>query len=1006
VNKHRWFEVLEYLALVGAGFGTVASVVYQQAALASTPVSIALALNMVNRRRLDQQLHQGLAPALDHLDQEVAQEIQALQAVQQQLLAMPQPDHFSSHLDTVRQEAMQQTQQALSQLKVDFHGRLAALETTGIQPIQQEVTQLRDRVATLQTSLLEVNTHLLDTAIPDRITHLDTTLVKVVAMLGEHQRSLQDLATQSSPELAIIQEQVQRLQRQFASLPEPVDRQGLEQDIALLRQEVDSLLKSSLPPISRQELAATASELAVLRQAQNELHDRVVPLVEATTTMQQQMETLAQAFATRPDTRSIEALRQGLVKLFHRCEAVRQQVNTLVEAGPPQDIAYMQATITSLQADVATIQTTLAELGTKLDTKLDTPQPVQVEQLAQRLTDLEGNVQLLQVQLQQATQQVPEPVPEPVPQQDLEQASEQVLGREETFPRSVVEVALVSNGTSAALPSQKTLQVEGAVVVAAPSSLSIAVADGTMVPRSPHHLLNALTTAEEQVLIVGNWFGVQGFDEQLRRQMQAALNRGVCVVIDCVSLVEPEDVYFPRRIQHQEEATHPRHEFVQMLQNLLELQHTYPNQLSLRVLGLQEWFLICDRQYVILPPACRWQAWEERGLLSQSPSQPVLHSSVLQNSGLNSGLNVAAIHIESDHIRSTDPVLLQALVDQLDYPALGLATAMAYFTRAAIHYELGNSEAAVTDYADALQLNHYDALAYNNRGLIYYELGDFRRSIADFNQAIALEPDNATIYANRGTVLAEIGEYQGAIADYTSSLERCPTDNTTYNNRGLLYSRVGDRQRAIADYTAAIHLKPNDYIAYFNRGAARASLGDYTGAIVDYSQAIHIHPYFANAYNNRGFAQQKLGERAAALADFTQAIRINPGFANAYNNRGITRSKLGDFQGAIADFDQGIRINPEFANAYNNRGTVLSKLGDITGALADFDRAVELNPEFANAYNNRGLAYAELGNIELATDDLMQAARLFQRQGDEASSQQALQKLKSLQQVRAEIGRL
>ncbi len=991
MNKYRWTEGLEYLSLIGSGVGVVASVVYQQAALASTPLSLALVLNLINRRRLDQQLNQGFAPTLDRLDQEMTQEIEALQSLQQQVLTMPQPDQFASALDTAERSIVQQTQELVSQAEAAIHDRLAALEAIDVSYIQQEITHLQNHCATLQTSLLDVNLNVAELTASDRIAHLEATLVKVVAMLDQHQRSLQDLATTPPAELITIQEQVHNLQQRLNDIPTPFDGQELEQEIAILREEMDSILKASLPSLSRQDFAATVAEITNLRHSQSDLQDSIVPLSNAIATLQAQLDNLTQEFATRPDSSAIEALRQGLIKLFHRCEEMRQQVNALKTIAPAADwqtelqaaiVAHTATLQQDLEQEFATIQATITAIQSKMaeiQANSDEQVPVQVEILHRRLESLANEVNALQAQ-----------------------------------PSGLVEFGLPSSNlpnTTAIVPLSATPPLgNGSTIAPATGDRPLLVAQLAplpqpelqqldTLPQSQQHLIAALATAQERVVIAGNWFGQPGLDDRLRRRLRSALNRGVCIDLDCVALVKANDLRFPRRIHHQGNTTQPHSGAVRVLHDLLDLQGTYPDQLNLKALGLQEWFLICDRSYAIVPAPVSPQTWADAASLDESP---VPYRSLLQFSNPTPRhqpsilVDVTATDVEADHIRSTDPTLIQALLAQFDYPGSDLATASAYFTRAAIHYELGESDVAVTDYADALQLNPHDALAYNNRGLIYYELGDVRRAIADFDQALTVDPENAIVYANRGTVRAEIGDRHGAIADYTNALEQCPTDDITYNNRGLLRSRLGDRQGAIADYTAAVHLKPNDDIAYFNRGAARASLGDYEGALVDYGQAIRINPYFANAHNNRGFAQQKLGNRTAALADFTQAIRINPNFANAYNNRGITRSKLGDFQGAIADFDHVIRINPEFANAYNNRGTVRSKLGDLTGALADFDQAIAINPEFANAYNNRGLAHADMGNVSAAGDDLLKAARLFANQGDEPSSQQALQKLKLL----------
>jgi tetratricopeptide (TPR) repeat protein len=192
-----------------------------------------------------------------------------------------------------------------------------------------------------------------------------------------------------------------------------------------------------------------------------------------------------------------------------------------------------------------------------------------------------------------------------------------------------------------------------------------------------------------------------------------------------------------------------------------------------------------------------------------------------------------------------------------------------------------------------------------------------------------------------------------------------PKTTTKNNNqKEVNKNELGDKQRAIKDYTQAIKINPNDADAYYNRGIVRYQLGDKQGAIDDYTQAIKINPNLALAYVLRGSARYELGDKPGAIDDYTQAIKINPNLALAYYVRGIVRDELGDKQGAIADYTQAIKINPKDADAYYNRGVVRDELGDKQEAI----------------------------------DDFQQAAKLYQQQGKNQDYQDALNRIKELQQ--------
>ena len=290
------------------------------------------------------------------------------------------------------------------------------------------------------------------------------------------------------------------------------------------------------------------------------------------------------------------------------------------------------------------------------------------------------------------------------------------------------------------------------------------------------------------------------------------------------------------------------------------------------------------------------------------------------------------------------------------------------------------------------------AVFYTNRGVARDELGDKQGAIDDFNLAIKINPNFALAYINRGNVRNDLGDKQGAIDDFNLAIKINPNLAQAYYNRGIVRNELGDKQGAIEDYNQAIKINPNYADAYINRGLVRSELGDKPGAIDDYNLAIKINPNLAEAYNNRGYVRNELGDKPGAIDDYNLAIKINPNLAEAYNNRGYVRNELGDKPGAIDDYNLAIKINPNFALAYINRGNARYALGDKPGAIADYNLAIKFNPNDADAYNNRGYVRNELGDKQGAIDDFQQAAKLYQQQGKDEDYQDALNRIRKLQQ--------
>lgn len=73
---------------------------------------------------------------------------------------------------------------------------------------------------------------------------------------------------------------------------------------------------------------------------------------------------------------------------------------------------------------------------------------------------------------------------------------------------------------------------------------------------------------------------------------------------------------------------------------------------------------------------------------------------------------------------------------------------------------------ALTDFGQAIALDHASALSFNARGLLLERMGQSEAALADFNQAIALQGSNVAFLRNRGLCYRARGNYQHAVEDF------------------------------------------------------------------------------------------------------------------------------------------------------------------------------------------------------------------------------------------------
>lgn len=314
-----------------------------------------------------------------------------------------------------------------------------------------------------------------------------------------------------------------------------------------------------------------------------------------------------------------------------------------------------------------------------------------------------------------------------------------------------------------------------------------------------------------------------------------------------------------------------------------------------------------------------------------------------------------------------------AIADFTEAIALASDALDNYLHRGNAHADNGDFDAALADFTEAIRLAPDAAAGYFHRGNLHVRRGALDEALADYQRALQIEPDHVAALFQRGNVHSERDNLDAALADYSAVVRIAPGDTASYTNRGNVYAKLGDHERALADYSEALRLDPADVLTLCNRANTYARLRDYDRALADYTEALRYDPANARALNSRGNVHAERGDFEAALADYTQAIKIDPTFARPYHNRGNLYGERGRFAEAIADFTEALRLDPAYAPAYYNRGNAHAERGELDAAIADFTEALRLHPNHAGALNNRGNAYRRKGNLDAALADFTAA---------------------------------
>lgn len=99
------------------------------------------------------------------------------------------------------------------------------------------------------------------------------------------------------------------------------------------------------------------------------------------------------------------------------------------------------------------------------------------------------------------------------------------------------------------------------------------------------------------------------------------------------------------------------------------------------------------------------------------------------------------------------------------------------------------------------------------RGLQQANIGDLEAAIASWDQALALDPNLIPAWQSRGSALGNLGRLDEAIACFERVLLLNPEDSQAWFNRGLVYEAMNNREEAIASYQKTLELDPSAEVA-------------------------------------------------------------------------------------------------------------------------------------------------------------------------------------------------
>ncbi|MBD3881108.1 tetratricopeptide repeat protein [Phormidium tenue FACHB-886] len=773
MKKQSWLGVLENVSLLGLGVGSIATIVLKEILYTTTPLSLLMVLGLFDRRRFEEESHRR-SISLAETDQKLSNR---LEAVIQHVANLPTVDMIQQTrqgLILKDREVARRLYSEITALQQELNQRLHPLEQQGLTSTRQELNQLGAQYNQLSEAIahLGVDLRLLETLAQS--TNSQEAIAQLQSGVANLQHNLDTLSNQTKPNLASLQEQISRLDRQLGKLPPPVD-------LTSLKQEVGELIRIISELVPRRDLLALVNEVRELHRQQ----ERLKRSVEAIET--------AAIRSIRPPSNSQAPNAEEAALLAAQ---LAQQPDPVL--AQPSDSPTDPATDSA--AELKSIQSEAVNYLTHLRSQLATVQTF-TESLAAQHQELQAqldqlpthpDVARLQEQLQALAQRIP--------------AAETTLDTFRNRIQDVIQQELLFI-TEQLQATTATPSYEFVFDLNSPPETSPSLTASTLAG-SRAILEETLDSTQNRLILILPWSDCCTLDAALLQRLEAFLNQGKQLHIGWCQLADRNEERLLKKMRRGWSSSQPD-PIQNTLHQLLQLKRTYPQTFQFKILGTSENFLVSDQAFAVLGIADTLRtntAFSELQLKLKTREPEVIQR-----------LTNCFDHPTLDHddlpaywnrgvTRHDLGDKLGAIADYSQILSFDPNDFITYNYRGSAYYEAGNIAAAIADLSQSIHLNPQQAVAYCNRGFIRFEQGDPAAAIADYTQALQNQPDWAILYFYRGMAWQKLENYQEAIGDYGEAIYLAPDSAVAHYYRGLAGQKLRNYQGAIADLEAATSL--------------------------------------------------------------------------------------------------------------------------------------------------------------------------------------------------------
>jgi len=197
------------------------------------------------------------------------------------------------------------------------------------------------------------------------------------------------------------------------------------------------------------------------------------------------------------------------------------------------------------------------------------------------------------------------------------------------------------------------------------------------------------------------------------------------------------------------------------------------------------------------------------------------------------------------------------------------------YARANALQGVGDFDAAVESYRQAIAKNPLDIQAHNDLNGLLYRRGDDEQFLRSYDDAFALFPTAGGLPLAKANFLFIREDFDNARDAYEIAAMALPDLAKPHDGLGMVHARKGDFEAAIREHEIAVAREPQNGDFWRNFGETLARAGDAKKALSTLDRALEINPNDQAALAFSSVALRQLRDsRDEILNDYEQFVQV------------------------------------------------------------------------------------------------------------------------------------